>query len=332
MTSFHGWTIRMAALVVVGTLMLGQGMAQTRPSVPVQPGDPIVGRRSEVTYRLKPEDIIRVQVFGQNSITQDIPVGRDGNIAAPFVGTLRAEGKTTSELEADLYDLYVKRLKLRNPVVSVTITRFRELRASVGGFVQRPGQFAIRPGDSLVTLLNLGGGPVPDRADLRRATLRKANTNELIPIDLFALLIRGDISQNYEIEDGDELSIPEETRNRILVLGAVQRPGTYPYKEPMTVADAISLAGGEIPYRSRFSQTQILRQKNGDPNQFLRIKSDFVAYVRKGDSSQNVILQPGDFVYIPQTNTPDFAQIQNITNSIFLFNTFGNLFGLRLFR
>ncbi|RYG74149.1 hypothetical protein EON77_11880 [bacterium] len=248
------------------------------------------------------------------------------------MGTLRAGGRTTAELEADLYELYVKRLKLRNPIVSVTVTRFRELRASVGGFVNRPGQFPIRDGDTLITLLNLGGGPVPDRADLRRATLRRAGTNELIPIDLYAMLIRGDTSQNYEIQDGDELSVPEETINRVIVLGAVQRQGYYPYKEPMTLADAIALAGGEIPLKSRFSRTEIIRRQTGDPTKFIRIRADFVAFVKRGDSTQNVLLQPGDTVVVPQTNTPDFNQISAFVNTIFVIDSLGGLFGLRLRR
>lgn len=286
-------------------------------------------QRREGAYRLQPEDIVRIQVFGQPQIGSDVPVARDGNISAPFVGTLRASGKTTAELEADLYELYVKRLKLRNPIVSVTISRFRELRASVGGFVNRPGQYPIRDGDTLIGLLTQGGGPIPDRADLRRATLRRAGTSELIPIDLYAMLIRGDTSQNYEIEDGDELSVPEETINRVIVLGAVQRQGYYPYKEPMTLADAIALAGGEIPRQSRFSRTEIIRRQVGDPSKFIRIRADFVAFVKRGDSTQNVVLQPGDTIVVPQTNTPDLQQINGIVNTIFIFNSLGGLFRIR---
>lgn len=289
-------------------------------------------QRREGVYRLQPEDVVRIQVFGQPQIGSDVPVARDGNIAAPFVGTVRAAGKTTAELEADLYELYVSRLKLRNPIVSVTISQFRQLRASVGGFVNRPGQFQIRDGDTLITLLNQGGGPIPDRADLRRATLRRAGTNELIPVDLYAMLIRGDTSQNYEVQDGDELNVPEETINRIIVLGAVQRQGYYPYKEPMTLADAIALAGGEIPRVSRFSRTEIIRRQTGDPTKFVRIRADFVAFVKRGDSTQNVVLQPGDTVVVPQTNTPDLNQINGIVNTIFVIDSLGGLFGVRFRR
>ncbi len=287
---------------------------------------------SSDTYRLRPEDALRVQVYNHPEILADIPVGKDGNVSAPFVGTVKAEGRTTVELEADLRDLYEKKLRLRDPIVSVTILHFRSIRASVGGYVNHPGTFEIRPGDSLVNLLNMGGGALQDRADLRKATLRRNNSRELIPVDLYAMLIKGDTSQNYEIQDGDELNVPEETRNRILVLGTVTQPGTYPYNEPMTLADAISLARGEIRYRSRLSKVVVTREKPGLPGQYTQIRVDFNKFVQKGDPTQNPLLQPGDFVFVPETNTPDFNQISSLANVAYILDRFGSsFFGLRIF-
>ncbi|RYD84351.1 MAG: hypothetical protein EOP61_40250, partial [Sphingomonadales bacterium] len=199
--------------------------------------------------------------------------------------------------------------------------------------VGRPNSYIFRPGDTIMSLLNLGGGPVPDRADLRRAVLRRQNSSELIPIDLYAMLYRGDISQNYELRDGDTLNIPEANRLLVLVQGKIARPGVYPYKEPMTLADAISSAGGEFPGRSRLSRTLVIRERAGQPGQYQYIKADYVRFIRKGDQTQNILLQPGDLIFVPETNTPDVAQINGLVNTAFILNTFGSsLFGLNLFR
>jgi hypothetical protein len=41
---------------------------------------------------------------------------------------------------------------------------------------------------------------------------------------------------------------------------------------------------------------------------------------------------PGDMVYVPETNTPDFNQISALANVAFVLDRFGSgLFGLRLF-
>lgn len=286
----------------------------------------------EKAYKLKPEDVIRIQVFNQQQIGADIPVGIDGYVGAPFVGNIKVEGKTISEVEAELYQLYVSKLKLRDPIVSVSIISYRKMKANVTGSVQRSTEFYFRPGDTIMTLYSASGGEIVDQSDLRKATLRRQGSKELIPIDLYAMTVLGDNSQNFELQDGDILDIPREQRNRILVLGAIRQPGLYPYRETMRLADAIGIAGGEIRYLSRFSKTFILREMPGRPGEYLRINADFVKYVKSGDYSQNVKLMPGDMIYIPETNTPDATQIQSIVNTAFVINTFGSFFGIKLFK
>ncbi len=269
------------------------------------------------TYRLQPEDILRVQVYNEPQIDAQLPIGEDGNISAPFIGLIRAEGKTTAELEAELVKEYVAKLRLRDPKVAVTVLRFREHRASAGGMVTRAGAYVFRPGDTIMTLINYAGGPLVDRADMRRATLRRFKTSELIPIDLQALMVRGDTSQNYELSDGDELIIPEETRNRILLLGAIAAPGTYGYKEGMRLQDAISLGRGEVPNRSMLSQVYVFRETPGVPGKYLRLRVNFVNYLKKGDNTQNIVLEPGDLVYVTNTKTPLLSEISGIVNTAF---------------
>jgi protein involved in polysaccharide export with SLBB domain len=286
------------------------------------------------TYRIKPDDILRIQVYGEAQVNAEIPVGQDGNISAPFVGTIRAEGKTTSELEADLTEAYKQRLRLRDPKVSVTFARYKPIRASIGGGVARPGQYELRGGDTILTLVSLGGDPVEGIADLHRASLHRKNTQEKIPIDLYSMLRKGDLSQDYEIEDGDVLEVPVDvSRNSIKVLGFVQRPNQYTFREPMTLADAISQAGGEISGRSMMSQIRVTREVPGAPGTFMQIKTNFVRYTNEGDASQNIELRPGDLIYVPATkwSTADINTAANIVNSLFFIQ---NILrgGLRIFR
>lgn len=287
--------------------------------------------------RLKPRDVLRIQIYQtagqQTSVGGDVPIDSSGDVTPPFLFTVHAEGRTVDELIVELTRLYRQRLFLRDPIVSVTLIQQRGLRATVGGGgVPRAGTYEVLPGDTVLSLLNQGGGAIRDYADLKRAYLRRAGSAEAIPIDLYALTVFGDTTQNYEIQDGDELVVPEARGNQVLVIGAVQRPGLYPYREPMTAEDAIATAGFEIRLRSRFSKTVVLRQREGQPGQYVRIPIDLVRFIRKGDSSQNIQLQPGDIIFVPETNTPDFAVFGQLGNTAFLINSLGNLFGLRLFR
>lgn len=285
-------------------------------------------------YRLRPLDEIQITVYNEAQVNAILPILPDGRISAPFAGLIEVAGKTTVEVEALLMDIYKERLKLRDPKVSVVVIRYRPLRASVSGMVLAGGTYPdLRPGDTLITLLSRAGGVNPDRADLRRATLTRAGSREVIPIDLHSMLFKNDMSQNYEVEDGDLLYVPEEVMNRVQIQGAIAQPGQYPYKEPMYLSDLISMARGEIPNRTKFSEVLIIRRKAGTDDQLYRIKANYVNYVRKGDLSQNVLLMPGDLVFVPTTKTPDYNQLNSIFNTLFVVDRLltGGLFGFRLF-
>lgn len=276
------------------------------------------GFSQDGTYRLQAEDIIRVQIYNEQQINAQIPIGKDGNISAPFVGIVRAAGKTTSELEQELVEIYTKKLRLRNPIVSVTIERYRELRATILGPVTRPGTFTFRQGDTIITLLGLGGGFLrTNNADLKRSVLRRGESKELIPIDLDSLMFRGDTSQNYVLQDGDELMVPENRKGRIQILGSVPRPGLFDFFEGMKLADAIALAGGEIPRQSKFSGTTVFREKPGSADGYAYIKADFVRFIHKRDVAQNITLEGGDIVWVPSTGSPNINELSNALNAAF---------------
>jgi polysaccharide biosynthesis/export protein len=283
-------------------------------------------------YKIKPEDVLRIGVYNEPQGAVDVPVGADGNISAPYVGSLHVAGKTTDEVQRDLTILYKKNLKLRDPIVSVIIIKYRELRATIGGAIVRPGQYPIRPGDTLLDLLSLGGGQIQDVSDLRRATFHRAGSTELIPVDLYSMLVLGDRSQNYSVDDGDELNVPQETRNRILVQGAVSQPGAYPYREPMSLADAISQAHGELRTRSKLSEVYVFREKPGMPGNYTQIRCNFVRFIRNGDATQNIPLKPGDLVYVSETKTPDINQLSAILQTTLFFNNIytNGIFGTKL--
>ncbi|QYK52306.1 MAG: polysaccharide export protein [Fimbriimonadaceae bacterium] len=274
------------------------------------------------TYRLQPEDVLIIAVYRVPEINAVLPVGPDGNISAPFLGTVKAGGKTIKELEADLTAAYVDRLKLNDPIVSVTIREYRRVKASVGGFVGRPGVYDMRPGDRLLDLVNAGGGTSTNgRADLSKAYLVKKNSQERIPIDLRALL-NGDSSQNYIVDDGDNLIVPEQNDNRVIVAGRVQRAGPVDYRENMTLTEVVEQAG-QVPRKSKLSKVQVFRPLPGRPGDFLAIEADLVAFAGGKSAADNIIMRPGDLVFVPDSGNLDFEIINSIANVIFIFDRFG---------
>lgn len=89
---------------------------------------------------------------------------------------------------------------------------------------------------------------------------------------------------------------------RVWVLGRVTTPGIYSLQAPMTIIEAITKAGGL--FTSRFAGTTeeladlhhsfLIRQGQAMPVNFHEL-------LREGDTSQNIYLQPDDFIYLPSS-------------------------------
>jgi polysaccharide export outer membrane protein len=276
-----------------------------------------VAQAAQAVYRLAAEDFLSIRIYGEQEMSVDAPVALDGTIGYPFLGFIKVAGMTAAELEQKIRRDLIEGQIFVDPKVSVNIVRFRPMRASVVGIVQKPGQYEFKPGDRVLSLIAQAGGQIPDRSDLKRTTIVRKGSVEQIPLDLEAMLERGDLSQNYELQDGDIVNIPEEMLKRVNIIGNVVQPRQVIWEEGMTVADAIAIAGGEIPNRSRMSQVTVQRPIPGRPFEYRRIQVDFVRFVTKNDYSQNIELEPGDIVYVPAVTTPDINRLSAIANIVF---------------
>lgn len=94
--------------------------------------------------------------------------------------------------------------------------------------------------------------------------------------------------------------------SRVWVLGRVQNPGVYPMATPMTVLEALTIAGG-----ASSSSASGTTEDLGDLQHAFVIRSgqrlpiDFDALLKRGDMSQNIYLAPDDFIYLPSSLSKD---------------------------
>lgn len=120
------------------------------------------------TYKLGPGDVIRVNVFGEPDLTiLEIRLTDAGTFSYPFVGEVRAKGKTAAELEKMLADKLDGEF-LVDPRVSVSILQYREFYIS--GEVKEPGGYPYQPGLTLRRAIALSGG-LTELASKRRITI-----------------------------------------------------------------------------------------------------------------------------------------------------------------
>jgi polysaccharide export outer membrane protein len=114
---------------------------------------PIVEEEAPVasSYRLCPNDVLRVKVFQEDDLTTEMRLGKDGSATFPLLGVINLGGKTVDEAAATIRELLGKDY-LVNPQVTLTVTEYAKRRFTVLGQVQKPGSFDI-PSEESVTLL-----------------------------------------------------------------------------------------------------------------------------------------------------------------------------------
>lgn len=89
--------------------------------------------------------------------------------------------------------------------------------------------------------------------------------------------------------------VKEYNSKKIFVFGEVQKPGTFPFEDGMSIVQAITLAGG-FNRNAAQNSTSVTRRVNG---QEVKMKVN-VQDIALGKAS-NVTLEPGDIVFVPES-------------------------------
>jgi polysaccharide export outer membrane protein len=222
-----------------------QGASAPRP-------DPLAAEAAVYEYRIAPFDILGVTVWDHPELTIPAgefrtpestgnPVRADGTMFYPHVGVIPVAGKTVAEVRQVITERLAR--VVQRPQLDVRVVQFRGKKVQVTGEVLAPSTVPVtdvplRVQDALAQ----SKGLTPE-ADLSRVTLtRRGAVHEL---DLQALHERGDASQNWLLQDGDVVHVPDRSRNKVFVLGEVKLPASrLMVRGRMTLAEALGDAAG----------------------------------------------------------------------------------------
>jgi polysaccharide biosynthesis/export protein len=119
---------------------------------------------------------------------------------------------------------------------------------TVKGNVWVEGQVGFTPGMKLSDAIRLAGGPRPDVYLPRVLVTRVRDDSSLIQLRSSLTDSTGKVHEDIALQDEDEIRLFSRTTFRpepmVAIVGAVRRPGRVPFREGMTVRDAILLADG----------------------------------------------------------------------------------------
>jgi polysaccharide biosynthesis/export protein len=266
---------------------------------------------SDEKYRVGVEDQLRIFVDRHPELTVSVPVGPDGFISYPLIGNVQVAGLSREELRVKMTELLVKYYK--KPVVSVVVEAYNSFKVAVLGEVGRPGLYVLKSEPTVMHAISMAEGP-KDTASLSEAYLKKADCVDLIRLDLYSLLVKGDMTKNLELGPGDVIYIPQGTKNQFYILGEVTHAGVFPMKDGLTLLEAIALAGSETD-KALLRRISVVRKKEGktDPDIYI-VNAEKI--MREGKLEFNMKIEPGDVIYVPKSAKPEWDRIAPMLTTI----------------
>jgi polysaccharide export outer membrane protein len=279
--------------------------AAAKPDAQVIPAPPVV----DAPYLLAGDDVINITVVNFPNLSQpQVTIPPDGKLGVPLLDPFSVLGKTTGEVKQELTTRWKRYLV--NPSVSVSLVTRRKENVLVYGAVQRPGTVDYKPPMHVLEALAQAGGPLLQgnsvvqqgtylpEGDLSRVVVtHKDGQKQTINLDHPEL--RHGTADDIMLMQGDVVYVPENHK-QVSVVGEVLHPGTVDYRENFTVEDAITGAGGIKIDTSDLAAAVLTR--NGT-----EMKLDLDALYNHGDPKNNVKLEPGDQVLIPEIRTRTFV-------------------------
>lgn len=269
---------------------------------------------SPYEYRIAPHDVLSVIVWEHPELTipagefrsadsSGYPVSADGFIFFPHVGMIQVAGRTREEVRRDLTTKLA--VYVRDPQLQVLVASYRGKRVQIAGEVLAPADVPLTDVPLRVQdAIALAKGFTAN-ADPAHVTLTRGST--VHHLDLVALYEGGDTSQNWVLQDGDIVDVPDRSRNRVFVLGEVKRPATLiiPKQGKMTLADAFGSTDGIDPVFGNPGRIFIFRGKYDEPEIYQLDASSPDALLL----AVQFQLQPLDVIFVSTSELGRFGRV-----------------------
>jgi polysaccharide export outer membrane protein len=274
--------------------------------------DPDVG----AAYVLGPDDLITVSVYQHPELNAPPLSGANGynggsgalitsggTVQLPLIGSVHLGGMTVDAAEQLLTSDYGKHII--DPQVSIELAAAQSLRYYLLGAFSSPGvKYPMHP-LTLLEALALGGSVNIAGADLYQAYVAQGDVK--LPVDLYSLIVQGDLTQNIPLASGDIIVVPTDANENVFVFGAVTKPGIVPFNNgSLSLLQALSESGLDLPSltNAELSTVHIIRA-GGRSAEFIIVNAAMII----NGQAESFELRPGDIIFVPPTPVATWNQV-----------------------
>lgn len=119
--------------------------------------DPSTAVKARNSFVIGPFDTIQVAVLNAPELEREGMVDSSGNFSMPLIGSVQAGGRTPEELERAIADA-LRGKYVRDPQVTVSLTKVQSRTVTVDGAVRRSGVYPINDKTTLQQAVALAEG------------------------------------------------------------------------------------------------------------------------------------------------------------------------------
>jgi polysaccharide export outer membrane protein len=257
----------------------------------------------EEEYQVALDDVLHIKFVNVPELNEEQQVRPDGHISLPYIGSYYVAGKTINQIEEELTEEYSR--ILINPELYITVpqylTQLRELKKDL--------HTAPRGLSRLVTVRPDGFVTFPMVGDVFVANKTMSEVQEYVDPQY------NKISNSLHVT----IFLEQHAGSMVYLLGVVKEPGAYKITKPITVLEAMALAGGANE-DAELDSILVLRKMN---KKIVGTRVDVASSLSLEQGGYQFYLAPDDIVYVPRTQLSSMAIIMEQFRKLILFRGWG---------
>ena len=282
------------------------------------------------SYVIGAGDSFNIFVYSEPELNiKGTRVKQDGSLTLQLIGDVNIIGLSINDAMEKIAQKYKR--YLINPIVTLVPSQFRSKSFTILGKVSDPGTYEIRSNtkaiDSIAIAKGLSIGIFENNtielADLEHAFIRR--DDKVLPVNFIELVRKGNPLHNIPLMDKDYVYIPSALNKEVYILGDVNLPSHYGFKERMTLTQLIVLARGYTK-TANIDEVAIIRGTLTSPTVYVTNLTDILE-----GKAKDFAIKPFDIVFVPTSALGDWNNILamimpslNAVQSAYILNQLGD--------